>query len=125
MRSRCQTTKPDCRTEPRLVARCIGAGSDLVNVDGRWPVAYGVNSSGAVLVCPDGLVCWRAEERGEQLEQTLEAVLATWPDNTKGSAFGASAGVAPAENGEMSQNTVLAGLLSRDTQMRQFAGDIP
>jgi hypothetical protein len=27
-------------------------------------------------------------------------------------------------NGEMSQNTALAGLLSRDTQMRELAGDL-
>jgi hypothetical protein len=60
----------------RLVARRIGAGGDLVDVDGRWPSAYGVSSSGAVLVRPDGLVCWRAEKRVEHPEQTLEAVLA-------------------------------------------------
>ena len=60
----------------RLVARRIGAGADLVDVDGRWPSAYGVSSSGAVLVRPDGLVCWRAEQRGEHPEQTLAAVLA-------------------------------------------------
>jgi hypothetical protein len=60
----------------RLVARCIGVGGDLVEVDGCWPSAYGVSCTGAVLVCPDGLVCWRAEERVEHPEQTLEAVLA-------------------------------------------------
>ena len=60
----------------RLVARRIGAGGDLVDVDGRWPAAYGVRSSGAVLVRPDGLVVWRAEASVEHPEQTLEAVLA-------------------------------------------------
>ena len=60
----------------RLVARRIGAGADLVDVDGRWPSAYGVRASGAVLVRPDGLVGWRAEARVEHPEQTLEAVLA-------------------------------------------------
>src|SRR5262245_37107903 len=60
----------------KLVARRIGAGGDLVDVDGRWPSAYGISSSGAVLVRPDGLVCWRAEESIEHPEQTLEAVLA-------------------------------------------------
>ncbi|HJZ46828.1 MAG TPA: hypothetical protein VKE41_06665 [Roseiflexaceae bacterium] len=59
-----------------LVARCIGAGGDLVAVDGCWPSAYGISSSGAVLVRPDGLVSWRAEERVDHPEQTLEAVLA-------------------------------------------------
>jgi len=60
----------------RLVARRIGAGGDLVDVDGRWPSAYGVSSTGAVLVRPDGLVSWRAVESVEHPEQTLEAVFA-------------------------------------------------
>jgi len=59
-----------------LVTHSIGAGGDLVDVDGRWPAAYGVSSSGAVLVQPDGLVGWRAEERVAHPELTLEAVLA-------------------------------------------------
>src|SRR5512138_1580911 len=45
----------------RLVARRIGAGGDLVDVDGRWPSAYGITSTGAVLVRPDGFISWRAE----------------------------------------------------------------
>ena len=64
------------RLDIRLVARRIGVGGDLVDVDGRWPSAYGVCSSGAVLVRPDGLVCWRAEESVEHPEQALETVLA-------------------------------------------------
>lgn len=60
----------------QLVARRIGPGGDLVEVGGRWPSTYGVSSSGAVLVGPDGLVCWRAEERVQHPEQALEAVLA-------------------------------------------------
>jgi hypothetical protein len=60
----------------RLVARRIGAGGDLVDVDGRWPSAYGVSATGAVLVRPDGMVCWRAKEHVEHSEPTLEAVLA-------------------------------------------------
>src|SRR5262245_34310031 len=59
-----------------LVARRIGAGGDLVDVDGRWPSAHGVNSTGAVLVRPDGLIACRAEGRVAHPEQTLEAVLA-------------------------------------------------
>ena len=60
----------------RLVARRIGAGGDLVDVDGRWTVAYGVSASGAVLVRPNGVICWRAQEHVEHPEPTLEAVLA-------------------------------------------------
>ena len=59
-----------------LIARRIGAGGDLVDVDERWPSAYGVSSAGAVLVRPDGLVGWRAEQSVKHPEQTLEAVLA-------------------------------------------------
>jgi putative polyketide hydroxylase len=60
----------------RLVARRIGTGGDLVDVDGRWPTAYGISASGAVLVRPDGLVCWRAKEHVEHPELTLEVVMA-------------------------------------------------
>jgi len=59
-----------------LVARRIGAGGDLVELEGRWPSVYGVTSTGAVLVRPDGLVMWRAEASVEHPEQTLQAVLA-------------------------------------------------
>jgi tetracenomycin A2 monooxygenase-dioxygenase len=62
-----------------LVARSIGAGGDLLDVDGRWPSAYGVSSTGAVLVRPDGLVGWRAEQAVEHPEQVLEAVLTDLP----------------------------------------------
>jgi hypothetical protein len=58
-----------------LVARRIGAGGDLVDVDGRWPSAYGVTSLGAVLVRPDGFVGWRAKVNVEHPERMLEAVL--------------------------------------------------
>jgi putative polyketide hydroxylase len=64
------------RLAVELVARSIGAGSDLVDVEERWPSAYGVSSTGAVLVRPDGLVGWRAVESVEHPEQTLSAVLA-------------------------------------------------
>jgi hypothetical protein len=55
----------------------------------------------------------------------------------EGNVLGASAGFTPAAvdrvaapigfilNGEMSQNIVLAGLLSRGTHVRELAGDIP
>ena len=60
----------------RLVARRIGAGGELVDVDGRWPSAYGITSTGAVLVRPDGLVGWRAEVSVAHPELTLQTVLA-------------------------------------------------
>jgi hypothetical protein len=60
----------------RLVARRIGTGGDLVDIDGRWPSAYGISVRGAVLVRPDGLICWCAAECVEHPELVLEAVLA-------------------------------------------------
>ncbi len=35
-------------------------GTDLVDVEDRWPQAHGVGAAGAVLVRPDGFVAWRA-----------------------------------------------------------------
>jgi hypothetical protein len=32
---------------------------EVVNSDGRWPEVYGITDEGAVLVRPDGVVCWR------------------------------------------------------------------
>ncbi|GGO82135.1 FAD-dependent monooxygenase [Nonomuraea cavernae] len=42
-----------------LDVRMIG-GPELADPEGRWPQAYGVSASGAVLVRPDGFVAWRA-----------------------------------------------------------------
>ena len=36
------------------------SGADLVDVDGCWGSNYGIACDGAVLVRPDGHVCWRA-----------------------------------------------------------------
>lgn len=53
----------------------IGDGRDLADVDDLWADAYGITSSGAVLVRPDGFVGWRAEAVSEQAEPALEQVL--------------------------------------------------
>ncbi|GHD93812.1 FAD-dependent monooxygenase [Streptomyces naganishii] len=39
-----------------------GIGSDLEDLDDRWPELYGVTAQGAVLVRPDGVVAWRCTE---------------------------------------------------------------
>jgi putative polyketide hydroxylase len=36
-------------------------GVDLAVAEGSWPDAYGIRSSGAVLVRPDGFVAWRSQ----------------------------------------------------------------
>jgi 2-polyprenyl-6-methoxyphenol hydroxylase-like FAD-dependent oxidoreductase len=43
-----------------LEAYCIG--KDFDDVEGRFPQAYGISSSGASLVRPDGFVAWRCEK---------------------------------------------------------------
>jgi hypothetical protein len=37
-----------------------GTDADLLDVDGTWTRDYGIGENGAVLVRPDGHVCWRA-----------------------------------------------------------------
>ncbi|MFE3323238.1 FAD-dependent monooxygenase [Streptomyces sp. NPDC059176] len=37
-------------------------GADLTVMEGSWAEAHGVTDSGAVLVRPDGFVCWRARD---------------------------------------------------------------
>ena len=56
-----------------LDAYCIGG--DIKDPDGRFPQAYGVEPSGAVLVRPDGFVGWRATSLGGNPRQTIEAAL--------------------------------------------------
>ena len=43
-----------------LQAYCIGM--DFDDAEGRFPQAYGISSSGASLVRPDGFVAWRSEQ---------------------------------------------------------------
>lgn len=49
---------------------------DLHDVDGHWPDAYGVTSTGASLVRPDGFVAWRAGALPQQPEPELQQVFA-------------------------------------------------
>ncbi len=46
-------------------------GGDLTDVEGHWSDAYGVTSSGAVLVRPDGFIGWRARAGAEAPETVL------------------------------------------------------
>jgi tetracenomycin A2 monooxygenase-dioxygenase len=53
----------------------IGSGGDLLDPDRRWPDAYGVTDSGAVLVRPDAFVAWRsAAEQPEPDAVLLDAL---------------------------------------------------
>src|SRR5258708_5128573 len=44
---------------PPLLVFTVGTDGDLVDPEGNWHEAYGVDRDGAVLVRPDGHVAWR------------------------------------------------------------------
>jgi len=58
-----------------LDAYRIGPSGDLIDLDGQWQETYGMTTSGAVLVRPDGFVAWHSEENEQQPQRTLEMVL--------------------------------------------------
>jgi putative polyketide hydroxylase len=57
-----------------LTAYTIGPGADLVDADGRFADTYGIHSTEAVLVRPDGFVCWRGSGP-EQLPWVFDQIL--------------------------------------------------
>ncbi len=58
-----------------LDAYSVGSTGDLIDLDERWCTTYGVTSTGAVLVRPDGFVGWRTQGSEEPQERTLEWAL--------------------------------------------------
>ena len=60
---------------PPLIAFTIGKDGDLVDPDGNWHEAYGVDFDGAVLVRPDGHVAWRSRSSASNPTETLRAAL--------------------------------------------------
>jgi putative polyketide hydroxylase len=56
-----------------LDAYCIGR--DLVDLEHRFPAAYGISSSGASLVRPDGFVTWNCPEGAAEPAAALQAAL--------------------------------------------------
>lgn len=60
-----------------ITAHLIGDPAGLIDRDGRWAAGYGVGSTGAVLIRPDGIIAWRSAAAGgpSALEQALRTVL--------------------------------------------------
>jgi hypothetical protein len=54
-------------------AYCIGR--DLADVEARFEQAYGISSSGATLVRPDGFVAWRSESAATDAPAVLHSAL--------------------------------------------------
>ena len=57
-----------------ITSIAVGAG-DVSDPEQAWAATYGVGPEGAVLVRPDGYICWRSAAGGERPEQELRAVL--------------------------------------------------
>lgn len=57
----------------KVAAYCIGG--DLRDPDGSFAAAYGLTSSGAVLVRPDGYVAWRMESLARNAEDVVTRAL--------------------------------------------------
>jgi putative polyketide hydroxylase len=62
-------------TGTRIGVHRIGGDSDLADLEGRWSEAYGVTTSGAVLVRPDGFVAWRNTDMSDDPTRELSAAL--------------------------------------------------
>jgi hypothetical protein len=56
-----------------LDAWCIG--KDLEDPDAQFPSAYGITSSGAVLVRPDGHIAWRSDSASPDATLLLQQAL--------------------------------------------------
>ncbi len=60
-------------SRPELAACVVGEGGDLGDPKDAWQSAYEVGPDGAVLVRPDGYVCWRSRSAAVAPEQELQA----------------------------------------------------
>jgi putative polyketide hydroxylase len=60
---------------PPLIGFTVGGKEDLIDPDGNWHEAYGVETDGAVLVRPDGYVAWRGRSGASRPREVLRAVV--------------------------------------------------
>jgi putative polyketide hydroxylase len=60
---------------PPLTAFTVGKDGEVVDPDGNWHEAYGVDTDGAVLVRPDGHVAWRSRTSASNPIEVLRAAL--------------------------------------------------
>lgn len=78
------------RLDLPLACEIIGEDGDLVDVDGRWPAAYGLDPDGAVLVRPDGFIAWRSSRNDDEPADALHDTLHRLGLGTSGNAEQAS-----------------------------------
>lgn len=53
----------------------IGPAGDYIDVEGHWYETYGITTSGAVLLRPDGFIAWRTETMSSSPRRLLEQTL--------------------------------------------------
>lgn len=53
----------------------VAPDGELVDIEQRWPQAYGLTPAGAVLIRPDGFVAWRFPSSSRDPERTLTDAL--------------------------------------------------
>jgi putative polyketide hydroxylase len=58
-----------------LTCHLVGADTGLADIGRRWPRAFQIDDSGAVLLRPDGFVAWRTPALAEDPTSVLEGVL--------------------------------------------------
>jgi hypothetical protein len=56
---------------PELVAHTISGDDEFSDPDGAWRNLYELDEDGAVLVRPDGYVCWRSHGGVTAVEEVL------------------------------------------------------
>jgi hypothetical protein len=66
-----------------LETHSIGSG-EFSDTDGAFTDSYGITTTGAVLVRPDGFVAWRAETDADASAEVLTAVLGRILDRETG-----------------------------------------
>jgi hypothetical protein len=60
-----------------LATRTVSAAGPVVDVEGRFAEAFGIEDDGAVVVRPDGVVAWRARRCPEDPAAVLDGVVRT------------------------------------------------
>jgi 2-polyprenyl-6-methoxyphenol hydroxylase-like FAD-dependent oxidoreductase len=59
----------------RLGLNCFRVGADLSDPEGRFLPAYGLSTTGAALIRPDGFIAWRANAMGDDPHGTIARAL--------------------------------------------------
>lgn len=68
----------------KIDAYRIGSDGDFIDEENSWQRAYQATSESAVLIRPDGFVCWRSDDQIAQPRLTLEEVFVQILNKEKG-----------------------------------------